>query len=75
MERVEEFLDWLVALDVQHYKTECSINYTPSVSHFYLSGSHERFSSAEIISIWSNTASSELNERWLYAVSIAETNK
>ena len=69
MENIEEFLDWLVALDIQHYKTESFPDYTPTgASHFYLKGSPERFTSKEMISIWTNRASEEVNERWQYAV-------
>lgn len=69
MEDVEGFLDWLVALDIQHYKTETFPDYTPTgASHFYLKGSPERFTSKEMISIWTNRASKEVNERWQYAV-------
>lgn len=65
----EKFLDWLVELNVQHYKTEKSGDYIPSgPSHFYLSGSPERFTSTEMIAIYSNKANDELNERWLFAV-------
>jgi len=69
MENIEEFLDWLVALDIQHYKTESFPDYTPTgASHFYLKGSPERFTSKEMISIWTNCASEEVNERWQYSV-------
>jgi hypothetical protein len=70
MKNVNEFLDWLVDLDIRHYKTESFSDYTPSGnSHFYLPGSQERFTSEEIVLIWTNKASDELSERWLYAIS------
>lgn len=70
MKDVEKLLDWLVSLDVGHYKTEKSFDYTPSgESHFYLKGSPERFSSMEMIKIFHNQADNELTERWNYAVS------
>ena len=43
-------LDWLVELDIQHYKTLKSHDYTPSGnSHFYLKRSAERFTSEEMM--------------------------
>ena len=45
-----DFLDWLVELDIRHYKTESFPDYTPSgKSHFYIAGSPERFTSKEMI--------------------------
>ena len=74
MKNVEEFLDWLVSLDIRHYQTESFPDYTPSGnSHFYLPGSQERFTSKEMILIWSNKSNNELSERWSYA--IAESMK
>ena len=71
---VEKFLDWLVELDIQHYKTKAEPDYNPSgESHFYLLRSQERFTSKEMIEIWNNTANTELNERWNYA--IADTKR
>ena len=65
----EELLDWLVALDIQHYKTEKFPDYKPSgASHFYLLGSPERFTSEDIINIYSNTANDELTKRWNFAI-------
>lgn len=53
MKNVEEFLDWLVELDIRHYKTESTPDYEPSgKSHFYLAGSPERFTSEEMCKIW-----------------------
>lgn len=69
MEDVEDFLDWLVELNINHYKTEEFPDYKPSgKSHFYLSRSPERFTSKEIIALWNNEADSELNKRWNYAI-------
>jgi hypothetical protein len=70
MENLEKMLDWLVELNIQHYKTETTFrDYTPSgASHFYLKGSHERFTSMEMINIFHNQADNELMERWNYAV-------
>lgn len=65
----EDFLDWLVELDIRHYKTEPCPDYTPSgKSHFYIAGSPERFTSKEMILIWQNKAGKKLNERWLSAI-------
>jgi hypothetical protein len=69
MKNTEKFLDWLVELNVQHYKTELSHDYKPSGrSHFYLKGSPERFTSMEMIKIFDNKASKKLSERWNYAI-------
>ena len=69
MKNTEEFLDWLVELDIAHYKTTAVPDYTPSgKSHFYLKGSRERFTSAEMISIFLNKASDEVNKNWQYAL-------
>lgn len=66
---MEKILDWIVALDLQHYKTEVFPDYTPSgASHFYLKRSPERFTSEEILLVFNNKASDELNERWNYAI-------
>lgn len=63
---LEEFLDWMVSLNMLHYPTKGGFGYTPTEkSHFYFCGSSERFSSKEIVQIWSNTANDSLNKRWL----------
>ena len=65
----EDILDWLVALDIQHYKTEEFPDYKPNgASHFYLLGSPERFTSEDIINIYNNTASNKLMKRWNFAI-------
>ena len=69
MENVSDFLDWLVSLDIRHYKTEKFPDYTPTgESHFYLCGSQERFTSEEMVMIWTNKTDNVLNERWQNAV-------
>lgn len=69
MNNIENFLDWIVELDIQHYKTEQFPDYKPSRnSHFYLKGSLERFTSKEMIKIFNNKSTKKLNERWNYAV-------
>ncbi len=69
MENLEKMLDWLVELDIQHYKTESFPDYKPSGnSHFYMKGSPERFTSMEMIKIFHNQADGELMERWNYAI-------
>lgn len=69
MEDLENLLDWMVALNLQHYKTEKKPDYTPSGnSHFYLKRSPERFTSMEIINIFHNRADDELMERWNDAI-------
>lgn len=70
MENTERILDWLVSMDMQSYKTEQFPDYKPKgVSHFYLKGSPERFTSKEIIKIFNNNAGNDLHLRWLDAVS------
>lgn len=65
----EKFLDWLVELDISHYKTTAVPDYTPSgASHFYLKGSQERFTSKQMIEIFHNTADDITNENWQYAI-------
>lgn len=69
MENTEKFLDWLVELDIVHYKTEVLPDYVPSGnSHFYLKGSQERFTSKEMIDIFNNCANNITNENWQYAI-------
>ncbi len=66
---MEKILDWIVAMDFQHYKTESFSDYTPSgSSHWYLKGSPERFTSDEIIKIHNNDMDNELNQRWNWAL-------
>tara|TARA_R110000803_G_scaffold194018_1_gene257020 strand:- start:23 stop:268 length:246 start_codon:yes stop_codon:yes gene_type:complete len=73
-EDTEKFLDWLVELDISYYKTTKEPDYIPSGnSHFYLKGSQERFTSKEMIDVFTNKASDEINENWQYA--IAENNQ
>ncbi len=61
-------LDWLVALNIQHYKPLKIADYNPSASHFYLEGSPERFTSIEMIKIYHKDADAELLKRWEYAM-------
>lgn len=64
-----ELLDWIVAMDLQHYKTEEFPDYIPSgPSHFYVKGSPERFTSKEIIKIWEGKMNKSLRERWNWAI-------
>ena len=72
LDKVEEMLDWLVEMDIQHYATEETIDYKPSgVSHFYLKRSLGRFTSEEMIRIFTNKMDDELAERWNNAVARA----
>lgn len=67
--KVTEFLDWIVAMNFQHYKTESFPDYTPSgSSHFYLLGSPERFTSQELVDIYTNKMKDELLDRWNWAL-------
>lgn len=75
MDEKINLLDWIVEMDFNHYKTSShsmgmgSVVYVPrGKSHFNLKGSQERFTSDEIIDIFSNTMSDELNKRWLNAL-------
>jgi hypothetical protein len=66
---MENILDWLVSLDICHYKTEETKNYKPTEkSHFYLKGSSERFSSEELIKIFNNEADDKLFDRWFDSI-------
>ena len=65
----EHFLDWIVELNIQFYKTEKTPDYTPSgKSHFYLQGSPERFTSKDLIKIYENNMSNDLHTNWLNAI-------
>jgi hypothetical protein len=67
--KVTEFLDWIVAMNFQHYKTESFPDYTPSgPSHFYLLGSPERFTSQELVDIYTNKMKDELLDKWNWAL-------
>ena len=67
--KVTEFLDWIVAMNFQHYKTESFPDYTPEgSSHFYLLGSPERFTSQELVEIYTNKMKDELLERWNWSL-------
>lgn len=60
-----ELLDWIVAMDFAHYPTD----FTPNAkSHWYLKRSPERFTSKELIKIFSGDMDTELRERWNWAV-------
>jgi len=64
-----KLLDWIGAMDFAHYKTKESPDYKPSgPTHFYLKGSPERFTSKELIKIFTNKMGKTLNERWQYAL-------
>ena len=66
---VVKFLDWIVAMNFQHYETESFPDYTPSgSSHFYLFGSPERFTSEELENIYTGKMDDELRERWNWAL-------
>jgi hypothetical protein len=63
--KTEKLIDWLVNVDISFYK----VDYDPKCnSHFYLKGSGERFSSADIISIFENKATDKVNKNWQHAV-------
>jgi hypothetical protein len=66
-----EFLDWIVAMDFAHYKTEedKSIGYVPSgASHWYIKRSSERFTSEELLQIYSGEMTHELRNRWNWSL-------
>lgn len=60
-----DFLDWIVQMDFAFYPTD----FTPNAkSHWYLKRCPERFTSEEIIKIYSGDMDNELRERWNWAV-------
>ncbi len=64
-----ELLDWIVAMDFQHYKTEEFSDYKPSgPSHWYIKGSPERFTSEELLKIYNGVMDDELRERWNWSL-------
>ena len=64
-----DFLDWIVAMDLQHYKTEKFPDYTPvGASHWYIKGSPERFTSRELLKIYGGHLDDELRGRWNWAL-------
>ncbi len=64
-----DMLDWIVAMNFQHYKTEEFPDYKPSgKSHWYLKGSPERFTSEELSTIYHGGMTAELRERWNWAL-------
>jgi hypothetical protein len=64
-----EILDWIVAMDLQHYKTEKMPDYEPSgVSHWYIKRSPERFTCEELIEIYNGTAKTDVINRWNWAL-------
>ena len=64
-----KLLDWIGAMDFAHYVTQELPDYKPSgPTHFYLKGSLERFTSKELIRIFSNKMGKALNKRWQYAL-------
>ena len=70
------FLDWIVAMGFAAYKTQEFPDYKPSgPSHWYLKGSLERFTSAELIKIYSNKMSKQLAKRWNYAIADGQAYK
>ena len=67
--KITEFLDWIVSMNFQHYKTESFPDYTPTCSsHFYLFGSPERFTSEELEKIYTGKMNDELRDRWNWAL-------
>lgn len=58
------FLDWIVAMDFQHYVTDEK----NMPSHWYLKRSLERFTSAELLTIYNGEMSDELRGRWNWAL-------
>lgn len=58
------FLDWIVAMDFQHYVTD---NNCDEMSHWYLKRSPERFTSEELLNIYNGEMSNDLKERWNWA--------
>lgn len=66
---MEDFLDWIVAMNLQFYKTTQEPDYVPSGnSHWYIKGSPERFTSAELIKIYEGKMDNELRQNWNWAL-------
>lgn len=73
---MENILDWIVEMDFQHYKTEESSNYKPTgLSHWYIKGSPERFTSNELIDIYIGEMDKELEERWNSALIVKNSGR
>jgi len=69
MEKEVDFLDWIVAMDFQHYETEEIGDYIPSGnSHWYVKGSPERFTSKELLQVYKADMDEGLRERWNWAL-------
>jgi hypothetical protein len=65
----ENMLDWIVAMDFAHYKTEECPDYKPSgPSHWYIKGSPERFTSKELKQIYKGKMNDQLRENWNWAL-------
>jgi hypothetical protein len=65
----KNMLDWIVAMDFAHYKTEEFPDYKPSgPSHWYIKGSPERFTSEELIQIYKGEMNDKLRENWNWAL-------
>ena len=64
---IAEFLDWIVAMDLQHYETQSNTGHDEK-SHWYIKHSPERFTSEELVKIYRNRANKALNKRWLFAL-------
>ena len=59
------FLDWIVAMDFQHYVTTDD---SKDVSHWYLKRSLQRFTSEELLTIYNGEMSDELRGRWNWSL-------
>jgi hypothetical protein len=66
---MEEIIDWIVAMDFAHYVTEEFPDYKPNgLSHWYIKGSPERFTSDELMKIYNGEMDKGLRERWNWAL-------
>lgn len=62
-----EFLDWIVAMDLAHYKTDGE-DTNDGASHWYVKRSPERFTSMELYKIYHGQMDEDLRFRWNWAV-------
>ena len=60
-----DLLDWIVSMDFKYYVND------DNTCHWYLKRSLERFTSEEILLIYESSMSSQLRERWNWAVADA----
>jgi hypothetical protein len=60
-----EFLDWIVEMDLDHYSSGEDESFG---SFWYLKRSLDRFSSQDLMEIYTGTSDKNLRDRWNWAV-------